>query len=340
MRIQKYLLTIAILSMLSACSSDRNALPETGYRTARAQSSLELPPDLVNSSIPSLQQAANAEDKGTLAPIEGIKLRTSGEKRWMEVNANADDTWVKVVDYFNKSGLPILIENKRDGILETDWIGDPDSDTYTSAYLRSKVGDVFGRAPVNDKFTAWLEKIDEQNTTIHVSHKQLKQYASDPTSQRKETIESVWVETDGDGFKSMKLLRDMAAFFGGADIETDNTEKVILIQSEPAHILLREPDDKAWELVERAIVTSPYSLDGEDREKNLFKIVAPKESGFWSSITPASKFGVLLEPYGDQDKTRISIRNKKGKNNIEREDALPVLWALAGELRRMEGYTE
>ena len=59
-----------------------------------------------------------------------------------------------------------------------------------------------------------------------------------------------------------------------------------------------------------------------------------------ASVTPASKFGVLLEPYGDQNKTRISIRSKKGKDNIEREDALPVLWALAGELRRVEAGAE
>lgn len=336
MRIQKLLLTIAALSALSACSSDQNALPETGYRTARAQSNLELPPDLVNSSTLTLQKAASSEDKGALAPMEGVTIRSSGDKRWMEVNASANDTWVKMVDYFNKSGLPILVENKRDGILETDWIGDPDSDTFTSAYLRAKVGDLFGRAPVSDKFVAWLEQTDAILTTIHISHKQLKQYATDPKSQRKETIESVWIEVDGDGFKEMKLLRDMAAFFGGAEIETDNTERVVLIQNQPAHILLAEPSDQAWSLVERAIVTSPYTLDGEDPEKNLFKIVSPKKTGFWSKVTPADKFGVLLEPYGDSDKTRISITSNKGKNNIEREEALPVLWALAGELRRME----
>ena len=120
-------------------------IAETGYRTARAQSTLELPPDLVNSSLPALQEAANAEDKGALAPIDGVKLRSSGEKRWLEVNANANDSWTKLVDYFNKSGLPILVENKRDGILETDWIGDPESDTFTSAFLRARTGNIFGR---------------------------------------------------------------------------------------------------------------------------------------------------------------------------------------------------
>ncbi len=336
MRIDKLLLLVASFSVLSACSSNDNALPTTGYRTARAQSSLEIPPDLVNSSMPTLQQAASAEDRGALPPMEGIKIRSTGDKRWIEVAADANTAWIKMVDYFNKSGLPILIENKRDGILETDWMGDPDSDSKSSAFVRSKVGDLFGRAPVNDKFVAWLEQSDEQHTSIHVKHTQLKQYVIEPKSERQGTIRTGWTESEGDGFKEMKLLRDMAAFFGGAEIETENTARVVLIQNPPAHILLAEPSDKAWSLVERAIVTSPYSLDGEDRQKNLFSIVAPKETGFWSKLTPANKYGLVLEPYGDQGKTRIRVTNKKGKDNVEHQETLPVLWAIAGELRRME----
>ncbi len=336
MRFKNILLAILAVTLLSACGN-KNPIPSAGYRTARAQSNLELPPDLVNSSTAPLQQAANNNENPALATVEGIKLRSSGENRWLEVTANADDTWAKLVDYFNKSGMPILIENKRDGILETDWIGDEESDSYTASLMRSKVGNLFGRAPVNDKFTIWMENIDEQNTSIHVSHNQLKQFVVEPTGQRQHQIQSGWTETPGDGFKAMKLLRDMAAFFGGAEIETENTDRVQLVQTIPPHIILAENPGKAWDLVERAIITSTtYTMDDINREKSLFKIAEMKAPGFWSKMKLTVKYGVYLEPFNDTGKTRISITNKKGDTAADRNDALPVLWALAGELRRME----
>jgi hypothetical protein len=180
-----------------------------------------------------------------------------------------------------------------------------------------------------------MEKIDEQNTTVHISHNQLKQFVIEPKGADK-LIEAGWAESPGDGLKALQLLRDMAAFFGGAVIETENTARVVLVQTPPPHIILAELSDKAWTIVERAIVTSPYTLDGEDREKKLFKIRSQKEKGFWNKMKVANKFGVLLEPVSDQGKTRIRITTNKGKDTLERTEALPVLWAIAGELRRME----
>jgi len=337
MRFNKILTAIIALSVLSACSN-KNPLPSAGYRTARAQSNLEIPPDLVNSTTTTIQQGANSDANPALASVEGIIIRSSGDKRWLDVTATADDTWEKLVDYFNKSGVPILTENKRDGILETDWIGDEESDSYSASLFRSKVGNLFSRAPVNDKFTVWLEKTDDAHTAVHVSHKQLKQYVIEPVGQREDTIQSGWTETPGDGFKEIKMLRDMAAFFGGAVIETENTARVLLVQTTPPHIILAENNDAAWDLVERAIITSTiYALDDLNKEKSLFKVSEAKEPGFWNKIKMKNKYSVFLEPFNSQGKTRISILNKKGDSTIDPAEALPVLWALAGELRRLEG---
>jgi len=336
MRFNKILSALIVVSLLSACSN-KNPLPSAGYRTARAQSNLEIPPDLVNSSTTTLQQGADSDSDPALAPVDGIVLRSSGDKRWLDVTATADHTWKKLIDYFNKSGVPILTENKRDGILETDWIGDEESDSYTASLVRSKLGNLFGRAPVNDKFTVWMEKTDDTHTAVHVVHKQLKQYVIEPNGQRKDQIQAGWTETQGDGFKEIKMLRDMAAFFGGAVIETENTAHVVLVQTIPPHIVLAENTDKGWDLVERAIITSTiYALDDMDKEKLLFRISEAKEPGFWSSMKLANKYGVLLDTFNDQGKIRISITNKKGDATADPTEALPVLWALAGELRRIE----
>ena len=121
MRLRILITALVVLATLTACSN-KNPLPTSGYRTARAQSNLELPPDLVNNTAPSIQQSAASVQNTALANLEGFELRSSGDRRWLEVDADAQSVWLKMVDNFNKSGMPILVENKRDCILETDCI--------------------------------------------------------------------------------------------------------------------------------------------------------------------------------------------------------------------------
>ena len=342
MRMNKTLMLAASVSLLGACSGTQDALQSSGYRTARAQSSLELPPDLVNTTTASLQRATDEStysQNKVLPPMGGIEMRSSGDKRWLEVPESADAVWDRTLDFANKSGVAILVENKRDGILETDWIGDPDSESRTKKAIRASLGDVVGRPPVNDKFTIWLERIDEQTTALHITHTQLKQFVIEPDGDRRDTIKTGWAETPGDGFKAVKLLREMAAFFGGAVIESDNSARVVMVETSPVHIVLREKSDAAWNIVKTAIITSPYTPQEDLPEKNLIKIKEPKKKGFWSSITPAKKFGVMITPTADQLKTNIYVTSNKGKD-IDRSDALPVLYAIAGELRRGDPQPE
>jgi len=336
MRLNKILVLAASVSLLSACAGNKDKAQTTGYRTARAQSSLEVPPDLVNTTTASIQRAtagSNNNQNKVLPNIGEIKMRSSGDKRWLEIPQSADVVWDKSLDFANKSGVPILVENKRDGILETDWIGDQSSETRTRQMIRASLGSIVGRPPVNDKYTLWLERLDNNSTALHVTHTQLKQFVIEPLGDQKDTIKTGWAETPGDGFKAVKLLREMAAFFGGATIESDNSARVVLVETSPVHIVLNEKSDAALDIVRTAIITSQYTVDGEIPEKQLIKIREPKKKGFWSSITPANKFGVVVEATADQRKTNIWVTSPKGKE-IERSDALPVLYAIAGELRR------
>jgi len=335
MLLHKLILIAIVTSLLGACASSSSKPPSqaAGYRTARAQSALEVPPDLINTSTPSLQRSTVKAGNEVLADLGGIVMRSSGTDRWLEIEATADEVWDKALDYANKSGVPILVENKRDGIMETDWIGDENSESQSKRMIRNSLGSIVGRPPVNDKYILWLEKVDEQTTALHISHSQLKQFIKEPVGQRANNIETGWVEVPGDGLKALILLRSIAAYFGGAVIETDNSSRVVLIDTSPVQIILDEKPEDAWASVKLAIITSPYTQNGENQEKNIIKIKQAKNKGFWGNITPAKKFGVLLEPTADQSKTRIRITTTKGKN-IERADALPVLYAIAGELRR------
>ncbi|MEE9447264.1 MAG: hypothetical protein V3V09_04845, partial [Arenicellales bacterium] len=182
------------------------------------------------------------------------------------------------------------------------------------------------------RYIFWLEKQSETQTALHVKHDQLKEYVIEPKNQH-DTITIGWTETPGDGFKALQLLRRMQAFFAGTEIETENSADVVLIESEPAHIILAQSEDDAWLRVQNALRASTYSVDKIDQDKKHFIIKQAKESGFFSKLAFKSRYAVEIVPATDAKKTRINVLSARG-NLLEHADTLTVLYALAAELRR------
>jgi uncharacterized lipoprotein len=334
------LLLLVATFLLVACSSDP-ATPERGtsYQASRSQAALELPPDLIDTTIEELEKVASSASATPVLPeIAGVKIVGSGLQRYLRVDADTGDTWEKTVEFVTRNNFPIFAQNKREGTLETDWVADHTLESRTSTSMRKIFGNILGKPTLSNKYTFWLEPLDDSTTAVHVEHRRLAKEVVEARHQdNNDTI--VMQENPGDEFQLVKVLRKMATFFSGTGGDAP-TQRVQLIQTEPAQIILAEGGEAAWGLVERAIITSPYTLDSEVREKNLFKIKEPKKPGFWGKISTTSKYGVRLESMtGDASKTRITVTTKTG-NPIDHEKALPVLWALTGELRRMENTTQ
>ncbi len=331
---------IASAFLLVACSSDP-ATPERGtsYQASRSQTALELPPDLIDTTVEELKKVASSASATPVLPqIEGVEIVGSGLQRYLRVDADAGDTWGKTVEFVTRKNFPIFAQNKREGTLETDWVADQTLESTTTTSMRKIFGNVLGKPTLSNKYTFWLELLDDSTTAVHVEHRRLaKEVVESKQHDNNDTI--VMQEQLGDEFQLVKLLREMATFYSGGG--GDGPVQVVqLIQTEPAQIILAEGGEAAWGLVERAIITSPYTLDEGVREKNLFKIRAPKKSGFWNKMSTTRKYGVRLEPIaGNESKTRITVTTKSG-NPIDHDKALPVLWALTGELRRMEKPTQ
>ena len=334
------LLLIVSTFSLVACSSDP-ATPDRGnsYQTSRSQTALELPPDLIDTTEEELKEVASSASATPVLPkVAGVEIVGSGLQRYLRVDADAGDTWEKTVEFVTRKNFPIFTQNKREGTLETDWVADHTLESTTTTSMRKIFGNVLGKPALSNKYTFWLEILDDSTTAVHVEHRRLaKEVVESKQHDNNDTI--VMQEQLGDEFQLVKVLREMASFFGG--VQSDGPVKMVqLIQTEPAQIILAEGGEAAWELVERAIITSPYTLDEKVREKSLFKIRASKKPGFWSKMSTTKKYGVRLEPItGNESKTRITVTTKSG-NPIDLDKALPVLWALTGELRRMESVPQ
>ncbi len=318
--------------LLAGCANTADIIANPGYQTARAQSNLEIPPDLVNSSSADLINRTTASTQDVLPALDGVTLRSNGTDRWLEIASSANEVWAQMLDYSTKSGLPILIENKRDGILETDWIGDDSAESALKLKFRARFGDLLGRLPINDRYIFWLEKHSEDSTALHIKHSQLKQYVIEPKNQD-DVVKTGWSETPGDGLKALKLLRSMAAFFGGENFETENTAEVVLVETSPPHIVLAETRDMANSRVQSAIASSPYIFAGVDQKRDLLLIKQAKVKGFFGKISFKKRYALELISVSDGKKTRINVVSARGKH-VEREDALPILYAITGELRR------
>lgn len=338
---KKFTPVIIIISghlLLSACAPRLASDSLPGHRTARLQSSLELPPDLINTSSEALKQRQQRSASTTVLPeIAGITIkRNENGERWLAVENNADETWAILVDYTLKSGLPILIQNKQSAIIETDWIGDKTVDSGVNKLLG--FFNRGGRATVNDKYTFWLERTADQQTALFVTHKQLKQVTKS-RAIRGGIIETAWIEAPGDGLQTLTLLRDLKAFFGG-DRDDDVTDNVVLISSATPSIILREEVDIARNRVREALLATGYELVAEKPKKNLivFRAVR-KKGGFFSNFTRRTKHSVKIETYGASEisgidnKTKVTITSSSGLG-IASKASLPILYQLAGELKK------
>lgn len=210
-------LTCATLLSLTACQSKPSSpVIDTGYQTARAQTSLEIPPDLIGQSSAAVVKGAkvtapDSTDKA-LPSVDGVSIEGEGQQRYLRVKADLDTTWQQLLGFSDYQQLPVLADDRQAGIVETDWIGDTSMESATRARMRKLLGNMAGRAPINEKYKFWLEPLNAAETAIHISHSRLLKTIIEP-KYKYETAEVAWTEQPGDGLQAMQMLRKMQAYF-------------------------------------------------------------------------------------------------------------------------------
>lgn len=321
----------ALIISLIGCSTNKNPVVGEGYHSARAQANLEIPPDLINTTTDELKQAGQSASGNTVLPtIQGVAIKGAGMQRYLSVGASADDAWRKLHDFVINRGLPILTESNSQGTLETDWIGDVSLDSPTRSRMRKLFGGLVGRYPVNDKYKFWLERLGDDTTAIHVEHTKLTEVLLEP-EKRADSLVKSWRESTGNEFKMVEMLRGMQTFFGGTN-DASPIVMVRLMTDVDARILLAQPFEQAWVSVGNALASSDYRVLETDSEKNRYLIKRAKQAGFIGKMTFKRKLGVKIEAV-ENAASSITVTTARGKE-LDREDALQVLYVLTSELRK------
>lgn len=185
----------------------------------RSRADLELPPDLVDATSDRIVSARAAEEQPgqlVLPEIENLDMERNDDQGWIEVNADADVVWRKLVQHWDSLGVDLVHTDPTSGIMETDWVNPTESGerrgpiggTFGSV-LGGLLNQLFDQATALDKYTLQLERRGEARTRVNVSHKGLKKIQTqEATKQYNEEFE--WVETEEQPDKIKRVLTSIA----------------------------------------------------------------------------------------------------------------------------------
>nr|VFK60079.1 MAG: Beta-barrel assembly machine subunit BamC [Candidatus Kentron sp. TUN]VFK63970.1 MAG: Beta-barrel assembly machine subunit BamC [Candidatus Kentron sp. TUN]VFK69544.1 MAG: Beta-barrel assembly machine subunit BamC [Candidatus Kentron sp. TUN] len=336
---------ILINLSLTACSGLKETIDENlsnkvaDYKTSHSLPPLEIPPDLVPPfganaiEVPytgtttfseyESGQGTQQKPKSVLPEFTGIHVMHDRDTRWLVIKANPDNIWVKVRDFWLKSGFLLEMEDPSIGIMETDWA--ENRADIPSGIIRDLLGKVFERAysaSTRDKFRVRLERGNETDTTeLHLSHRGAEEVSQGETF--------VWQSRASDPELEAEMLSRMMVFLGLtkekaqgmlAEKEEHATDRAYLIpgnKEKPIVLSVQEQFSRAWRRTRLALDRIGFTIEDRDRSRGLFYIryIGPiddtDEKGNWIS---------KLKFWGKGEKTEetqylISLREQPARDN-------------------------
>lgn len=356
-----FLFRIALISFLSlllaACSFE--GVKETigledysiEYKKSKQVDTLEVPPDLSSSRIddtmvvPSSGSASYSDYQaaGKKATTTGsrvlpeqkdIRVERDGDKRWLVINAPAEQVWQKLREFWLDMGFLLKVENPEVGIMETDWKenrADIPNDLIRG--LLSKFMDSAYSAPTRDMFRVRIEKGDKKNQTeVFVSHRGVLEKATGDESV-------IWETRPSEPGLEAEILRRIMVFMGIEDRKArarlakikKHGIRARLIKDRVGNTLIdyRTSYPRAWRIVGLALDRVGFTVEDRDRSKGLYYVrysdpladVGKNDKGilskliFWGSDEKPSEDQYQVNLAGDEASTQIVVLDKNGRRD-------------------------
>ncbi len=343
------------------------------YKSAKAAPELEVPPDLTRSSIddtmvvPDISPsgtaslAAYANERGgeesfgprksaVLPEQQNIQVIRDGNKRWLLINAPADQVWPKVREFWLENGFLLKIEDPRVGIMETDWAENrADIETGPIRRFMGKLFDSLYSAATRDMFRVRLEQGEDARTTeLYLTHQGVSEELQEQTM--------IWVPRPNDPGLEAELLRRIMVYLGTAD-KRAKTQLAKRNQRKPRatlvrerngfnHISIEEKYSRAWRITGLALDRVGFSVEDRDRSRGIYYVryndplrdVAKKEGwvsklAFWKSgEKPSEEQYQISLAAGDVRYTQVLVYDKNGKRS-NNKTASRILTLLYEELK-------
>ena len=351
-----------IFIFLSGCFSNEEVKPskselgnlKINYYSNKSVTSLEIPPDLTS---PEMQNSfvlsefisgvkenyvdfSDSQEKvKVLSNPTGINVKKSGQMRWLEIDKNPDDVWILVREFLKLQGFSLEKDNKKTGILETNFIENrPDIPDSSLGFIRGVLGRALDQqytfASV-DKYRVRIEPLDDgKRTSLYLSLTSLEEIVDPRIDDPKRYGETAWKYREKDLILETEMLYRLMVYLGGDDVETKilkaKDQKIILAKVQDtingyAKLVLDLDILDAWEKLSWSIDQNNIDLEDKDIKERAFYIVSTRTSdkGIMSRLfgdEPYKKtFQLVLKSTGTQT-TEVYFNDVSEENETETKE--------------------
>jgi len=177
--------------------------------------SIALPPDLVSTAndkvLENHKQAEVASGEQVLPSVIGAKVVNQGGERWLEVEADAQEVWDTLADFWAVEQIDLVEFKPAAGLMETDWVSASAAAEKKGVFSRL-FNRVAGKGTSFDKYKIRLERDEDEITKIFVTHRFTEKKESNFNSQVRLT-QWEWIEGESDQEKVAQLLQVMVLLF-------------------------------------------------------------------------------------------------------------------------------
>ena len=381
-----HLVLLVLAIGLSSCSSVDvdEYLPDKKVeykRERQAERNLEIPPDLTSDrindrmSVPDtfggvstsytefvtdrkLRDAdggPRAAAGGSVLPaIQDIEVRRDGDVRWLLVNAAPEEVWPRVIDFWQENGILMAEENPTVGIMRTAWLenrAEISRDIVTDA-IRT-VFDGLYEAGTQDQYRVRLERTDDNNTEIYMTHFGMEEQVIQSSGGGVEN--TVWVPRERDPALEVEMMRQLMVFMGAADEraraqlaagkQRKQTRSQMMRTRDGTQLLIDETFSRAWRLVGLALDRVGFAVEDRDRSKGIYFVRYNDPSkqdadkswlsslAFWSedkNVDKVNRYQVQMR--SSENQTVVTVADEKGQRT-ESPTGTRILTLLKEQIR-------
>ncbi len=237
-------LAVAVVLLAGCGGAMDKVLPDRSlqYKEQReASENLELPPDLASASfddaldIPGVTGTATysgyaggraartriAQSGDVLPEVQGVSLRRSGDRRWLDIDASPAAVWPEVVGFWRQQGILLVEQDPATGVMRTDWLENR-AEVRTDFITRQvrKVLDGLYATSTRDQYRVRIDAGPTGDSTeVYLTHQGMEERLVRNTAGEGAT--TVWEPAGSDPDKEAVMLRRLMLHLGVADRDAE-----------------------------------------------------------------------------------------------------------------------
>lgn len=358
---------VLMLSLTNTGCGTFQLFPETktiDYKSAGKLPPLEIPPDLVQPAIDERytipeggsgtatfssysNERGNQSKTGNTAfipsSVQNVHIERAGTQRWLVVPQPPEALWPVIKEFWQELGFLIKTEVPEAGIMETDWAENRAKiphdliRTFLSTFLDS----IYSTAE-RDKFRTRLERNEQGNTEIYISHRGMSEVLEGGSLNR-----TVWQPKPADPDLEAEMLSRLMMRFGVEEEKAkmelttgrSTTQERAYIESGTDNaLIINEAFDRSWRRIGLALDRIGFTVEDRNRAEGIYfvRYLNPdkdiKKKGDDEGILSGLMFWRSDDSNDKAAKYRIQVNNtgtNTSKVTLSNEDGSAVSSATA-----------